>query len=809
MDRQLNPLLLVLICFTGTCISALAQPEPFEYQLSFDSCSNTFAIENQKNNQFAISGIRMAVHSQLGTIYTDRADFPFIKARQFVSADSAGPFSMSEYRAGFNDPQFSLTVRCTTHASFAGLVLEVLLTNTSDKGLSVFSIEPVHAISKHRGTVKGKYSKALLNGAMYYDAGRIHSLDVPYVAGSFYGETKGGRFRSKELDDNPRTATSWWNIGLFDGYTEPGLSVGYLGNRESLGRIKWLKESDSTHSLIVESVFAEGTLLAPGETVSSDRVMISVGTDPYATLEMYASELGRQCGALTGSIVNGWCNWFYSHENFSMDEILRNARFAAEHLLPYGLETIQIDEGYQVAHGEWRGNSRFHGDLKGLADSLRSMRLKPGIWVAPFVISEQSWVFKHHQEWLMKSADGNLKRIGPWPGEDTDWFRSESPKRYGLDITHPEAQQWFRMLIDSLVHVYGFEMIKIDFVAWTVFSADRFHDPSATPAAVYRKALSIIHEIGGDRCHILDCGPGQVTTGHMHSMRIEYDQNYGFLPEIRKQYFQGPSSSAGALGKRYFFHNRTWTNDIDHICMDLVPLHTAQAIASLIALSGGNTMSGDRLIALDDTRLAILRKAFPSSGITARPVNLLEQDPQSVFAVACKKDSMKWTVVGFFNSDTARNAGYEYSLDRLWLNPDRHYLCFDFWKQQFAGEVTGTIQTTVQPMAVNLLALHEKTGHPQVISSSRHILQGFIELEDICYDPVSQTMNGKYNSPRGSHNSLFIYLPEGYYWDASPGKLFRDYGSYSVKYSDRNILRVDFDCRRNATIEWQIRFVKI
>ncbi len=75
-------------------------------------------------------------------------------------------------------------------------------------------------------------------------------------------------------------------------------------------------------------------------------------------------------------------------------------------------------------------------------------------------------------------------------------------------------------------------------------------------------------------------------------------------------------------------------NDVDHICIDMLSLTQSQAAATLIALSGGNTMSGDRLPNLDASKLEILKKVFPSAGDNAKPVDLWDSDIKTTFAVA-------------------------------------------------------------------------------------------------------------------------------------------------------------------------------
>ena len=58
--------------------------------------------------------------------------------------------------------------------------------------------------------------------------------------------------------------------------------------------------------------------------------------------------------------MNGWCSWFYTLDEVSEDEVLRNTAFAAEHLRRFGLEYIQVDDGYQraLAIGKATSDSR-------------------------------------------------------------------------------------------------------------------------------------------------------------------------------------------------------------------------------------------------------------------------------------------------------------------------------------------------------------------------------------------------------------------------------------------------------------------
>ena len=112
-------------------------------------------------------------------------------------------------------------------------------------------------------------------------------------------------------------------------------------------------------------------------------------------------------------------------------------------------------------------------------------------------------------------------------------------------------------LVSTIVNDWGYEMIKIDFMAWSILAAERYYDPTLSSAQVYRKGLEIMRKAAGDNCHILECGPGTTTIGLIDSMRIEADVNYGFSETAWETYFLHPASSASAAAKRYYFHKRT------------------------------------------------------------------------------------------------------------------------------------------------------------------------------------------------------------------------------------------------------------
>ena len=695
-------------------------------------------------------------------------------------------------------------IHVSLYDQLEAITIVAIIKNVSTHDIIINSVEPIRVVKNEDGMLRMPgVSKCITNGAMYYNAGTVHEFGTDY---KIEPDIKGVQLSTRSISSPNETVNSWWNLGLFNGYEKEGLALGYLENKSALGQLLVSKTASNEISFLAESVYDPGTILQPGKTISSDRFMINIAQSPYSALENYARAVGTMQHARTRSIINGWCSWFYTLSQVSEDEVLLNTKFASQHLKQYGLEYIQVDEGYQRWHGDWEGNARFPNGMKWLADRIKSYGFKAGLWISPYVISEPTEIFQQHPDWLLKNHDGSLQRVGNWADENSEAALNETPKRYCLDITHPEAAKWLHDLIDTIVNKWGYDMIKIDFVAWSILAAEQYYDGTDSSAQVYRRGMEIMRIAAGDKCHILDCGPAATTTGLIDSMRIEADVNYGFSEAAWETYFLHPACSAAAIARRYYFHKRTWINDADHVCLNLLTNQQSEAAATLIALSGGNMISGDRLTQLDTYKLEILKKITPSSGETAIPVDLFDTGIQSVFALKVKRLFAEWTVVGFFNSSLTETIEKKYNLKRLWLNADKTYLAFDFWKRQFIGEVSDEIKVTLEPGSVTLLALHEKTGNPQFISTDRHVLQGAIEIEDVTWGENTKTLSGLSTGPSDTSHNVYVYIPESHPWTWSGGhELFHDYKSYSLKSIDKNIIQVHVCFEKSEKVAWKIK----
>jgi len=758
------------------------------FRVQFDIKTGTLNAWRKNGQTFLINAISRASLPGEWRTTADEAYARSVEVRKVQDHLGSGPQLVAHCTDRRKQIDFEVCV--TLYDGRNALVLETVCRNVSGKqSLVIRSLEPVRTVHDDSGACNWPgVQQVLTNGYMYYDPGRVED---------FY-------FTSR------RAAESVWNMGFHRGDHEEGLVVGFLENQVAEGKVSaWRAygsgDWDPAFSLVTEAFYNREFVLPSGASVTSGRVIFQLGPDTFQALESYAQALGDLHRVHLNPIINGWCNWFFTNEFVSEERIIRNAEFVARHLKKFGMEYIQVDGGYQRAYADWEGNDKFPHGMKWLADQIHGLGLKAGIWLAPYCVSDGTEVQEKHPEWLVMDANEQPKLCGGNVNtEDLNGygFWTFKNKVFGLDITHPQAAEWHRRLFEKVARDWGYDFIKIDFVEWTLLAADRYHDPTVSKAAAYRRGFEIIRAAIGPSKHLLDCGPSNTTVGILDSVRIEQD-----LPHLTwAQYVKTSKSSAPAMAKRYYFHKRAWINDADHLGLALLTIPQAQAAASIIALSGGTLISGDLLLQLDSDRLRILEKVLPAYGEAARPLDLFEKDLPEIFALPVHKNFADWWLVGCFNYDEGATVQRDFSLARLGLSSAATYLVYEFWTRKLLGEVRDNVRLFFIPSSVNLLSIHTKSGVPQVISTDRHITQGAVELETVEWNSTSSTLRGISLGPAGTEHNVAVYVPDEYRWAADHPDLFHDFGGYTVILAEPGMLQVHVGFEPSERVQWEVKF---
>ena len=653
-------------------------------------------------------------------------------------------------------------------------IVELVLTNPTSADVIVPSADPIHVEAGESRGCMLPASMALTNGYIYYDPGNLYHFDAIHPA-----------------------IKSRWNAAFYFPPMRQALVVGFLDNDRGEGQILAKRPEKGGFDLTARAMLHPAFVLKPGASISTGRVLVELSYKPHEALEHYADLCAEGRNVKLNPIINGWCSWFVYYGGVSEAEILKNAEFVARELKPYGMEWIQIDDGFYRAFGEWDGNDRFPRGMKHTADEIKKLGLKPGLWIAPYAISENTDIAKNHADWLIKDDDGKPQRIAA---------DHANQAQYILDITHPESQKWLRDLVKTITHEWGYQFIKTDFVEWTILAAKHFHDPSVTKAQAYGLGDRLMRDARGKDVHFLDCGPGSEAVGLIDSMRIGLDRPDD-LPRFKlfEQYAGHDNSTIPAVAKRYYFHNRTWINDPDHLRLAKQTLPQARAAATIIALSGGTTISGDKLYDLDRDRLEILKKVLPAYGQSARPIDLFESDQPELFALPVRTSWGTWMLAASFNRTNSRRSG-RVEFARVGVKPGTMYLVYDVWAQKLLGEFNESWPAEVEPTSVQLVAIREKTDVPQLLATDRHLIGGAVELENVRWNESDQTLTGTAIGSAPMRWKLAIYVPSGYRFDATDSAAATNLADISL---DGSVLRATVVFQPGQKkLDWSIKFLK-
>jgi hypothetical protein len=423
--------------------------------------------------------------------------------------------------------------------------------------------------------------------------------------------------------------------------------------------------------------------VARGESASSERLMFAISLDYHAQLENYGNAIRILHHARTSSpTLIGWWSWTAYYYGVTEGTMLTNADWLAQNLLATGYRYFQIDEGYQFARGEYAtaDGTAFPDGMAAMGHHIENDGLTFGLWAAPFQVSERSWVYQHHRDWLVHNLRGEPIHIGKVYGKGEEL--------YALDTTDPGAQEYLRQTYRTLVNDWGARFLKLDFMdAASVEGV--FSRPNTTALQALRIGLEVIRETVGDNVVLdKDGSPMLTPVGIVDTGRISQDTGHTF---------GSTREAATGIAGRYYMNHNFYESDPDAFTVseqitpdrgwhgNKVPLTLDEAEASiaLSAVSGGMFEIGDDLPALGASpqRLALVGNSdlldMARLGRSSVPLDLMtyrEEDKQpSVFLL--KEDNRQWILTIFNWTEEPRS--HSIAFEDLGIKPDRTFTASD------------------------------------------------------------------------------------------------------------------------------------
>lgn len=493
--------------------------------------------------------------------------------------------------------------------------------------------------------------------------------------------------------------------------------------------------------------------------------------------------------------VAGWCSWEAYRREIDEEKIEAIAAFMEQKLKDYGLEYIQVDDGYQKMPLPYKADAdmregwmtceetKFRRGHAGITEDIRKHGFVPAIWTNANITNEE--FAECHKDQLIQK-DGKLLK-----GEWIDFL-------YNCETETLEKQ--VRPIFEGFRDA-GYKYVKIDAIRHLLF--DGLHEAvrlgiltNDEAEQKFRAYMETTRAgMSDDMYYLASWGEMHEVIGVADACRISMDANPTWAG-IRMQLFE--------MARWFHTQRILFLNDPDHVCVRTKP-EWAKSILSLISLAGGLCMLSDTEDAYTEEKLEIIRKTLPPlTTMTAEtgPLSLdfpaytwtklhgfavqSHETPVEMEDVSLKdaldmagiyptmNDShpfstlwsfhlnhagRRWCVMGRFATVPLEES--EVTLEQLNLDPEETYYVFDFWKQEFKGKVSGSVRCHALELgSCQILGFCKVEDVPQFLASSRHVSMDAVSVENITRTEKSLVLDLK--GVRNTTETYSFVVPEQY-----------------------------------------------
>ncbi len=641
--------------------------------------------------------------------------------------------------------------------------------------------------------------------------------DVPLTGAAQEWRTLGvDGLRSAELP-----ASSYLFLGLARPDASGGTVAGWITQERGSGSVH---SKTNGRGVTITGRLEFGRLrIKPGQRVITDAFVIGQFADAREGLETYADAIAQVNHIKLPKIPNGYCTWYSSPHGGASDEkaLAELGAFCAKELTKYGFDTVLVDDQWQgpaitkggIMGAGPTGNFTRHdpqgpypSGMKANADMLAGNGLRAGLWFTPFAWDPRDPLFKEHQDWFVKKTTGSLYEV-LWAG----WC---------LDMTHPDARTFLSNSVQRITREWGYRYLKPD-AMWcglaarctypgTAYVDEQFgdavfHDPAMTGIEAYRTGIRTMRAAAGAGTYIAACNVAQNfrsmggAIGLVDAMRIGPDTGADWgaiLPNFH-------------LGTRlYFLHNRVWHNDPDCL-MVRAPLTLTQArsFASWVALSGSLNLVSEWLPGLPADRLDCIKRSMPNTGLAGRPLDLFEHMPARAWHLT---DGQRH-VAGLFNWSAAESATVSLKLDQLGFKTrGASFIGLDYWSGNLVPIRHGMVSAELPPSSCSVIAIARTLDRPQLLGTSRHITQCFVDVGPDRWKDATLSGTCKLVGGDATELRLATTSTRGT-WKALASEVSaadREAGVTAAMKEEAGLLRVTLKSPTQREVKWSVRFEK-
>ncbi len=579
-----------------------------------------------------------------------------------------------------------------------------------------------------------------------------------------------------------------------------------------------------------------GKLVDPDQTYHApDRFYIDVSSsDPFIALEEYGLHVRTaQDVMLSMYDFPTVCLWYAenSHygkskaENTTLGAVNEMKRIAESGFLKYSRAAVRlVPDSYMPDNQQgWWDDKHWQREDTEQDASKNGRYVKPyetsekwgkavidlgGIPLTYFQTSYRSedyamefpehMLFNKRYAWKGQPVDTDSEIFTSW---NKTWTRNGRVV-WGYDYTDPDFLAHMNRVFKNLKQG-GIKGLMFDYPASGWASKGGMEDEYSTTAAAYRTIFRLPHD---------GLGPGSYV--HERNMERGSDISIGLVASMRTENDTDvmDGSTVTRCGLRWYKNRVLMNQDTDS--KNIVRLQEnrdhVRALLTMAYVTTGRLLLANSFSQFSPETLWDLTRTFPyhTAPKSARPVDAFVSDFPAVYDFEVDP---RWHQVTFYNPnpDSSRLVGIDVSgkpvEGALGLDEDKAYYVFDFWNNNFIGKVDGDsrLEQQLRPGEARMISVRECLDHPQILSTNRHIMQGYLDLVSVEWDEDGSVLSGVSKIIGGDPYVITVAL-NGY----SPESVScKDKETMAeISSGKEGLIHLTLKGSENVPVEWSVSF---
>jgi len=275
----------------------------------------------------------------------------------------------------------------------------------------------------------------------------------------------------------------------------------------------------------------------------------------------------------------------------------------------------------------------------------------------------------------------------------------------------------------------------------------------------------------------------------------------------------GAVQSLSAAAARYYLSPHLWAPSLNTVYFDTpsvpgprsgadhAPLDIGQSVAWLTGavLLGGILNVGALPSELTAEQTAVLRRLLPAAARPARPLDLFVESNPRVWWLPVESSAGNWQVAALFNWDDSAPATLTLAFHAMGLTPGALYTVYDFWNDTYYGKARNSLDVSVAPGSVRLLALKKYENRPMWLTVNSHFTQGATDLEAVEWE--DGRLSGRFIGAGETEYALRFLVPGSH--EPTQATVAGEEVDWTL---NGELLTIEHYSETTEPVDWAIRF---